>query len=59
MVRSTHKNRPLTIRLSHCYSSTLSTCTFVDDEVTDISRVTVWVKSPESASHPNLNVMCC
>jgi len=50
MVRSTHKNRPLTIRLSHCYSSTLST---------DISRVTVWVKSPESASHPNLNVMCC
>ena len=46
MVRSTHKNRPLTIRLSHCYSSTLSTCTFVDDEVTDISRVTVWVKSP-------------
>ena len=30
MVRSTHKNRPLTIRLSHCYSSTISNCTFVE-----------------------------
>ena len=58
MVRSTHKNSPLTIRLSHCYSSTISNCTFVD-EVTDISRFPVWVKSPESASHPNLNVMFC
>jgi hypothetical protein len=44
----------------HCYSSTTTViCIFVDDEVTDISRFTVRVKSPESASHPNLNVMCC
>jgi len=36
MVRSTHKNRPLTIRLFPCYSSTIATCTFVDGEVTVI-----------------------
>ena len=45
MVRSTHENRPLTIQSIYCYKSTIVSCTFVDDELTDISRRAAYVKS--------------
>ena len=42
-----------------CYKSTNTTCIFIDSGLPDIARFAACVKSEQSISHPNLNVMCC